>query len=177
MSSQQLTQSIKQKALDVGFDLVGITSTKPHDDIRFFEEWLNKGSAGTMAYLARNKDKRGDPQRVLDGAKTFICLGLSYNRGHARSVDSKKEGHGWISNYAWGDDYHEILLEKLKLLEEFIHIQVPEAKMKSYVDTGPILERSYSASAGLGWIGKNTCLLNKEIGSFFLSAKYLPTLN
>lgn len=190
MTTLNLTKLVKERARELGFDLVGIAPADSHDHFSFFEKWLKKGYAGTMEWLARNKEKRGDPQKVLEGAKSLICVGLNYHRGHPRSVDCREEGRGWISNYAWGDDYHGILLEKLGILEEFIRSQAlrlapsenrgarsGQARMKSYVDTGPILERSYAASAGLGWIGKNTCLINKDLGSFFLSARSSPILN
>lgn len=167
----ELTEQIKIKACEIGFGLVGIAPANSHDHFSFFEDWLKKGYAGTMSWLLRNKEKRGDPQKVLAGAKSLICVGLNYYRGHPRSIDSRKEGCGWISNYAWGDDYHNVLMEKLKMLEEFIRSRESGVRMKSYVDTGPILERSYAASAGLGWVGKNTCLINKRLGSFFLSAR------
>lgn len=171
-----LTKQIKEQAKSLGFDLVGITSAHPHSHRSFFNDWINKGYQGSMEWLVKGEEKRNDPQKVLPGAKTIICCGLNYYRGKPFSVHSKKKGHGWISNYAWGEDYHHVVLEKLKQLETFILDQIPNAQLKSYVDTGPLLERSYANSAGLGWVGKNTCLINKKIGSFFFLGEILTNL-
>lgn len=162
-----LTAQIKGEAQKMGFSLVGIASAAPHSDFSFYNQWVNNGSQGGMAYLERGWEKRGDPQKILPGAKTFICCGLNYYHGPG----------GAISNYAWGDDYHEVFLEKLQALEKFISGIEPQARMKSYVDTGAILERSYAASAGLGWIGKNTCLINQKKGSFFFIGEILTDLD
>lgn len=171
-----LSKQIKEQAKSLGFDLVGITSANPHDHRLFFNNWINKGYQGNMEWLMKGQEKRNDPQKILPGAKTIICCGLNYYRGKSFSIHSQKKGHGWISNYAWGNDYHQIVLEKLKQLEIFILDQIPNAQLKSYVDTGPVLERSYANSAGLGWIGKNTCLINKKIGSFFFLGEILTNL-
>ncbi len=172
-----LSEDIKKEALRLGFDLVGITSADPHPHVSFFKDWLAHQHHASMAYLANNQDKRADPHLVLQEAKTFICCGLNYYHGYPRSVDCKDPARGWISNYAWGDDYHDVVLKKLKQLESFIKTHVPEAKTKSYVDTGPILERSYAASAGLGWIGKNTLLINRKVGSYFFIGEILTNLD
>ncbi len=171
-----LTQNIKNQAKELGFELVGIAPADPHAHLSFFDQWLAKGYAGTMNYLERGGDKRADPKRILEGAKTLICCGLNYYRGQPKSLENVDPERGWISRYAWGDDYHDIFLEKLKLLENFIRKEKPDVQMKSYVDTGPILERSYAESAGLGWIGKNTLLLNQNIGSYFFLGEIITNL-
>ena len=176
-----LTQSIKQKAIELGFDLVGFTSAKPHADFSFYEKWIEKKSHGTMEWLVRGSEKRGDPQKILPGVKTIISCGLNYYRGYPKSTESEKKDHVWVSNYAWGEDYHDIVLEKLEALILFIN-EISEGNAmnrvstKAYVDTGPILERSYAQSAGLGWVGKNTCLINTKIGSYFFIGEILTTL-
>lgn len=170
------SQSIKTRAIDLGFDLVGITPATSHPDFTIYQDWIQKKYYGTMEWMVRGGEKRGDPQKILAGAKSFICVGLSYYRGHPKSTELKEEGRGWISSYAWGEDYHEILLAKLKQFEGWILEQAPDAQFKSYVDTGPILERSYAQSAGLGWIGKNTVLINHKGGSYFFIGEILTNL-
>ncbi len=172
-----LTRQIKQKAFELGFDLVGVAPAHlPSDDLSFFDQWINRGFAGTMDYLKKGRDKRADPSLILEGVQSIICCAVNYYRGHPKSTECREKGNGWISCYAWGEDYHQILLEKLKELEKFIRTNAPEARMKSYVDTGPLLERSLAAEAGLGWIGKNTCLINTHMGSYFFIGEILTDL-
>lgn len=159
---------IKAKAKELGFELVGIAPAQPVPDYDFFRWWLDQGFAGTMDYLRRNAVRRGDPERVLPGVRSVVCCGINYYH----------DGSGTpISRYAQGRDYHAVLVGKLKDLEKFIRREIdPNAATKSYVDTGPVLERSYAAQAGLGWIGKNTCLVNNGIGSFCFLGEVLTTL-
>lgn len=171
-----LSDQIKQNALQIGFDLVGIAPVTPHAHFPFFEEWLGLGYAATMEWLHRKMENRKDPAHILAEAKSLIVCGLNYHAGKPFSVESKDRKKGWISNYAWGDDYHEVVLEKLKKLETCIRQITPATRMKSYVDTGPILERSYANSAGLGWIGKNTCLIHPKKGSFFFIGEIITDL-
>lgn len=168
MTTISITNQIKRQAHSLGFELVGITAAQAHAHLPLFDAWIGKGFAATMDYLQNRRDDRADPRRLLPSAKTMICCGLNYYGKEPRSQELQTPGHGWISRYAWGNDYHEVVLEKLRRLEAFIRTEIDsKAELKSYVDTGPILERSYAASAGLGWIGKNTMLINKEIGSYF----------
>lgn len=179
-NSQQKThtQAIKAEARRLGFDLVGIASANPHEHVPFFNEWLAKGNAATMEYLQRRREDRADPQQVLAGARTLICCGLNYHNATSSSQEVETPERAWISSYAWGDDYHEVFLSKLQELETFIQKEISaDAALKSYVDTGPILERSYAASAGLGWIGKNTMLINRKLGSFFFIGEILTDLS
>jgi len=160
----------------LGFNLVGITSAKPHPDRLCFFEWLDQGMAATMDWMYRSREKRGEPTLVLPGVQSIICVGLLYKTDYPQSLECQDKERGWISNYAWGDDYHEVFLSKLKLLEQFIHEKNLDVQTKSYVDTGPLLERSYAASSGLGWIGKNTCLIHPHLGSFFFLGEILTNL-
>ncbi len=128
-------------------------------------------SNGRAGYLYRRKEERGDPQSLLPGAQSVFCVALSYNPKPEHYPLLEKHP---ISCYAWGRDYHEVLWEKLDILAAYLCRELePGAKAKAYVDTGPILERSYSASAGLGWTGKNTLLLNKKFGSFLFLGEIL----
>ncbi|MDO8644845.1 MAG: tRNA epoxyqueuosine(34) reductase QueG [bacterium] len=174
MQSSQ-AEKIKETARLLGFELVGVAPAKPVPDYNLFLSWLNKGYAGTMSYLHRGAERRGDPEKILPGVKSIICCGLNYFTDQKKSTD-RKEDEAWISAYAWGEDYHKILEGKLKRLEEFIQSLSGRARTKTYVDTGAILERSYAAQAGLGWIGKNSCLINNGIGSFFFLGEILTTL-
>lgn len=170
------TDSIKAKAYEIGFDLVGVSSANPHPHIEFYNQWTAKGYQGTMDWMVRHSEKKADPQKILPGVKSLLVCGLSYNKPYPRSTETNQEGRGWISNYAWGDDYHEVVLNKLKQLEAYLKEVAPESQSKAYVDTGAILERSYGQSAGLGWIGKNTLLINTKKGSFFFIGEILTTL-
>lgn len=177
MNPKSITERIKSQARKLGFDLVGISAAEPHADIHFFDMWLQNGYAGTMEYLSRRRNDRADPKHLLENVKSIICCGLNYNGGQTKSQELEAAGRGWISRYAWGEDYHEVVLAKLKELEQFILAEIDStAQLKSYVDTGPILERSYAASAGLGWIGKNTMLIDRKIGSYFFIGEILTSL-
>jgi epoxyqueuosine reductase len=161
-------ERIKEKGRELGFELIGVTRAVPSPELGFFRRWLDLGFAATMAWLKRGEEKRADPEKILPGIKSIICCGLNYYAGQRGDL---------VSRYAQGKDYHLILGEKLKELEKFILEKIdPRAQTKSYVDTGPILERSYAAQAGLGWIGKNTMLINNGLGSFFFIGEILTTL-
>jgi len=160
-----LTQSIKDEALSLGFHLVAITSAKPSDHFTHYEAWIDNGYHGEMAYLKKHTEKKKDPRTIVPDAKSIICVALSYKTSHQNPVTTEKNT-GLISNYAWGDDYHEIMKEKLSALWEKIKELSPEVRGRYYSDTGPVLERSFAERAGIGWIGKNTCLINKAYGSY-----------
>lgn len=189
LPAEILSQKIKLKALEIGFDLVGIADAcLPEAHLSFFKAWLLNGKQASMEWMQRGMEKRLDPQKKFPGVKSVICVGLSYYRGHPLSIKCHQDDSGWISNYAWGEDYHHVLLEKLKRLENFIlditggapnhNTTVQKTPpLQSYVDTGPILERSYAAVSGLGWIGKNTCLINRHRGSFVFLGEMLTTLD
>ncbi len=171
MTPVELTQKLKQRAYDLGFELAGATPASPSSNYPSFLDWLNRGYAGEMGYLERRKEERGNPQLLLPGAKSIFCVALSYNPQPEHYPLLEKHP---ISCYAWGKDYHEVLGEKLKVLCDYLSKELaPGSKAKWYVDTGPILERSYAALAGLGWIGKNTLLLNKKFGSFLFLGEIL----
>lgn len=161
-------QKIKEKAHELGFELFGATPASPVPDIEFFRQWLSQGFGATMTYLNRQAERRGDPEKILPGVKSLLCVGLNYFTGAPGDR---------IARYAHGEDYHRVIGEKLKALEAFIVSTVGGAAVtKSYVDTGPVLERSYAARAGLGWIGKNTMLINDGLGSYFFLGEILTTL-
>jgi epoxyqueuosine reductase len=177
-------EKIMTKAHELGFELCGFAPAGPFAETAAFGEWLQKGYQGTMEYMARGQEKREDMSKVLPDVKSVIVVGMIYNTGHPYSTHAlRKKSHGWISRYAWGRDYHKILLKKLKNLAQFIREELglsadtDSTAMKAYVDTGPILERLYGKYAGLGWIGKNTCLINEKLGSWFFLGEIVTTFD
>jgi epoxyqueuosine reductase len=166
---------IKSLALSVGFDMAGIASlAQEPEHLKNYADWLDADYAGEMQYLQRQKDKRLDPTKILAGAKSMICVGLIYNTNQPYSIQSPDP---WISRYAWGDDYHELMWTKLSKLEALMKESFSESfEVKSYSDTGPISEKAWAAAAGLGWVGKHTNLINREKGSWFFLGEILSTL-
>ena len=159
---------IKAQAYGLGFDLVGIARLGPAETARAFDDWLERGYAGEMGYMARTAEKRRDPRLPFPAAKSAIVVGLDYGG---------REPSGPVARYARGDDYHDVLLERLRLLHARVD-EIAGARVagKAYVDTGPILERDLARRAGLGWFGKNTMLINPKRGSFFFLGELLLDL-
>lgn len=160
-----MKSQLVEVARSLGFDLCRIAAANvpPHADE--FRAWLSDGRAGEMAWLARNADRRTDPQLVLPGARSVIVLGLNYFQTQPRSP---------IARYAWGDDYHDIIETKLRALEDWLTQQ--GGSQRRYVDTGPVLERDFAAVAGAGWQGKSTMLLSTKFGPWLFLAEVLTTL-
>jgi epoxyqueuosine reductase len=164
-----LNELIKAQAYGLGFDLAGIARLGPVESAPLFEDWISRGFAGDMDYLPRGADKRRDTRMPFAGAVSAVVVALNYD-GMAPS--------GPVARYARGDDYHDIMWRKLDSLHESIEKSVGiSVAGKSYVDTGPILERDLARRAGLGWFGKNTNLINPKIGSFFFIGALLVDLN
>ena len=158
------TQAVRQQAHELGFELVGIAPADPLEGAQFYARWVAQGYAGEMGYLQRNVDKRADPRLMVPGARSVICLGLNY----FQQMPPTEPLNGRIAAYAQGDDYHDIVKKRLFVLWAFIQEQAPVAVQgRVYVDTAPVLERELAHRAGLGWWGKNTCLINKRRGSHF----------
>jgi epoxyqueuosine reductase len=171
--------TIKELALRCGFELVGIAPATPSGDFERFDEWRALGMAAEMRYLTdRRGDLRSDPRNLLPTAKTIVCLGKLYNTAAPHSTDSTTEGRGWISRYAWAADYHDVLRADMeRLVEEIARHYGEPFDSKICVDTAPLLERSLARQAGLGWIGKNTCLINQEGGSWFFLGEILLSID
>jgi epoxyqueuosine reductase len=165
-----LTRGLKERAFGLGFELCGAAPAGTPPSYPDFLQWLTRGYAGEMSYLERRKEERGDPSRLLPGARSVFCVALSYNPGPDHSPLLEKHP---ISCYAWGRDYHQVLGEKLEALTTRLLELAPGARAKWYVDTGPVMERSFAAMAGLGWRGKNTLLLNRKYGSFLFLGEIL----
>ena len=167
---------IKEQARELGFDLCGIAAVDDYPELTFLDEWLARGYAGTMAWMARNADRRADVRNVLPGAQSVIVTGTVYNtdRPYSRDIPSDVAR---ISRYAWGDDYHDVLKGRLDALLDWMRAESPDRfDARAYVDTGPVQERVYAQYAGIGWIGKNTCLINAELGSWLFLGEIITSL-
>ena len=159
-----VTENIKRKALEIGFHKVGVARAAPlPEEKERLENWLAENHHAEMQWMEREPEKRTDPQILFPGAKSVVAVALNYYTAHEHDEDSEK---GKISRYAWGDDYHDVLKEKLRALFEFIKTEMPEANGKICVDTVPIMDKAWAARAGLGWIGKHSNLITKEFGSW-----------
>jgi epoxyqueuosine reductase len=192
MNAKDGTRWICERARAEGFELCGVApvngaasgldqrSAESLEELARFPEWLARGYAGEMNYL--NDPRRGDPSRVLDGARSLIVVGLNYNTEHPYSTeflsgDMADFPSGWISRYAWGDDYHNVLTGKLEAIVAAMRAQFPGPfDARFYSDTGPVIERVAAKYAGLGWLAKNTCLINEQIGSWMFLGVILTTL-
>ena len=191
-----LTATIKQEARTLGFDAVGIASVVDSTPIstvrdlstgssenratslpqRLFarlSEWIRHGYHGSMAWMERAPEKRADPRHVLPGCRSIISVGVNYLTEHRAD---EQPGYGRIARYAWGKDYHKVLLRRLQQLEKIVHGMAPGAHTRCYVDTGPIMEKAWAERAGLGWIGKHSNLVSAEHGSWLLLGEILTTL-
>jgi epoxyqueuosine reductase len=181
VTPSERTRWICEQARAVGFDLCGVAPVDSLAELSHLEEWLARGYAGEMNYL-RNP-RRADPRRVLDAARSLIVVALNYNTPHPYSaewaaVSGSDPPRGWISRYAWGDDYHEVFGKKLETLLAAMRSQFSEPfEARAYVDTGPIVERVAAKHAGLGWLAKNTCLINEQLGSWLFLGVIVTTLD
>ncbi|MFZ0786779.1 MAG: tRNA epoxyqueuosine(34) reductase QueG, partial [Candidatus Acidiferrales bacterium] len=182
MPAAAQTSWIAERARALGFDLCGVAPVAAEylAELSRLPEWLDRGYAGEMKYL--HDARRADPRQVLDGAKSMIVVALNYNTPHEPSPPAGDAGdaapHGWISRYAWGDDYHDVLRERLNALIAEMRAQISEPfEARAYVDTGPIIERVAAKYAGLGWLGKNTCLIHPKLGSWLFLGVILTTLD
>jgi epoxyqueuosine reductase len=165
-----LTGAVKARARELGFDRVAVGPATPPPHGAAFDAWLDAGHAGTMTYLARGRDDRLDPTRLLDGAQSIIAVALSYKPA---ADDPSWAG---VAAYARGRDYHDVMRERLATLADFVRQAAgPETTTRAAVDTSAVLERDLAARAGLGWIGKNTNLLAPDLGSLFFIGIVLTT--
>ncbi len=172
MDSSNLTTALKEEALRLGFDLAGATAAEVPPTFEHFRQWLTDGFAGEMRYLAERFDAYCDPNRVLDGVRGILMLGVNYRTVEPMAL---APGYARVSRYAWGGDYHEAVRRRLHKLADFHRRLTPAARVRGVVDTAPLLERALAAQAGLGWIGKNTMLINRRCGSWLFLAALLTT--
>lgn len=166
-----MESEVVQKAKELGFDLVGITGALPIPHLDFYLSWLDRGFHGEMDYLSRQVHLRSDPHHLLASAKSIIAVGLNYYQ-----PNPVVEGYPRIARYALGRDYHKVLRSKLTKLGKWLVSQAPESEFRVCVDSAPIFDREYAQLAGLGWFGKNTCLINTRKGSWFVIGLLLTSL-
>ena len=180
MANTAVTQWIGQQASLLGFDLCGVVSADVFPELAHYREWIERGFQGEMKYL--EDPRRQNPSLVLDPLRSIIVCALNYNTEAPSSVEAAvamrgENSRGWISRYAWGDDYHEVLWTKLNALELLLRQKFREPFLsRAYADTGPVAERVLAKHAGLGWLGKNTLLLNEKLGSWFFLGVILTSL-
>lgn len=169
-----LTEKIRLRAGELGFGLVGFAPADPLEGAEFYARWVAQGYAGQMGYLERNAEKRADPRQLLPGARSVVCVGMQYFQESGPKTDPLT---GRVSCYARGEDYHDLISARLGQLLEFIRGEAGQGVAgRAYVDTGPVLERELARRAGLGWWGKNTCLIAKKAGSYFFLGELLLDL-
>jgi len=171
-----LKSAIKDEAHRLGFQLVGVTDPHPPPHLSVYRTWLEAGMHGGMGYLATERavQRRADPREILPECRSILVLGLRYSRPDGAGPPGATPLRGRVSSYAWGADYHEVIPDRLKQLVRFIEQRTGTViPNRWYTDTGPLLERELAQRAGLGWIGKNTCLINPTIGSYTFLAEIL----
>jgi len=168
---------IKRRAGELGFDLCAVAPAGDLPELNGFQAWLARGYAGEMTYRHRSAERRADVRRVLPSARTVIVTGTLYNTDAPYSTEEADPGRARISRYAWGDDYHDVIGRRLGALVEWMRTASPDPfDARAYVDTGPVQERVYARHAGLGWIGKNTCVINAALGSWLLLGEIICSL-
>ena len=169
--SSELTAAIKRRARELGFDKVGVAraGALAGEGARL-REWLGRGYAGTMGWMERSADKRADPSLHLESARSVVCVALNYYTPHPHGG---APGTGKVSRYAWGDDYHDVLGEKLRALLAWVRERVPGVEGKIAVDSSPVMDKAWARRAGLGWIGKHSNLITPEMGSWVFLGELL----
>jgi epoxyqueuosine reductase len=168
---------IKAHARTLGFDACGIAPPTDLPELAFFEEWLARGYAGDMAYLGRSAERRADARRVIPSARAVIVTATNYNTARPYSTECADSEQAQIARYAWGDDYHDVLAGRHDALIAWMRDQVHEPfEARAYVDTGPVQERVYARHAGIGWIGKNCCVISDALGSWIFLGVIITSL-
>ncbi len=172
----RLADEIRRQGMELGFDLVGIAPAEVSRFEAYLRGWLADGQAGTMDYLGRRIDERVDPAVYFPGARSAICVAVNYFVPLDEVPEDQKAHHGRVARYALGDDYHDVLKDRLHALADWIRQRVPGAQTRAAVDTAPVMEKDLAARGGIGWIGKNTCLISPAIGSWLLLGEIITTL-
>jgi epoxyqueuosine reductase len=171
-------EDIRRLSLECGFELAGVAAALPSDDAARYHQWVASGYAGEMRYLSDHRAQvRDDPRQVLASARSIICAGKLYHTPWPTTTEFDEPARAWISRYAWGSDYHEEFRRGLRQLDTLLRRRAGPFESRICVDTAPLLERSYARRAGLGWIGKNTCLINQRSGSWFFLGELLVSLD
>jgi len=171
------SQAIKDRACELGFDLCGVAPALAFPELAFFTQWIDRGYAGTMGYLPRSARRRADVRNVIPSARSVIVTGTLYNGGHAYSTERNDVTRAEIARYAWSRDYHDVIGERMSGLLGWMQEQAGEPfDARACVDKEPVQERVYAQYASLGWIGKNTCVINPELGSWLLLGAIICSL-
>jgi epoxyqueuosine reductase len=179
--TSRISEIIKCSAFEAGFDLAGIASVQEFPELAQFPEWIAAGRAGEMKYLeSRNYSgqlRRASLKSAFPWARSVIVCAINYNTAHPYSTEASDRGRGWISRYAWSrEDYHDSVLRRLREVEAKLKESCAGVETRAYVDTGPIVERVYAKYAGIGWQGKNTCVINQKIGSWLFLGVIITSL-
>ncbi|MDT5268682.1 MAG: epoxyqueuosine reductase [Acidobacteriota bacterium] len=171
LSPSELTAEVKRRARALGFEKVGVVRAEPLTEERArLEEWLARGMHASMGWMEHGVERRTDPRELLPGARTVVAVALNYFTPHEHASDKRT---GKISRYAWGDDYHDVLSEKLKALLAHVEAVVPGVRGKVCVDAQPAMDKAWAVRAGLGWIGKHTNLITRDYGSWVFLGELL----
>ncbi|MBE0644199.1 MAG: tRNA epoxyqueuosine(34) reductase QueG [Bacteroidetes bacterium] len=172
--ASSLTERIRRHALSLGFSHIGFAEAgRLHWEADRLGAWLASGFEAGMHWMARDPERRCDPRQVLEGTQSVISVAMNYFTPHEHSKDF---GNARVSRYAWGDDYHDIIGERLAALEEFIVRECPEARTRRYVDTGPVMDKAWAVKAGIGWLGKHGNVITRDMGSWVFLGEILTTV-
>jgi len=185
VQTHDLAGLVKRASLDAGFDLSGVAPAADAPELKYFPEWIASGYAGEMKYMEGRTEegalKRASLGQTAPWARSVVVCAINYNTDQPYSTEIEEKSRGWISRYAWGrEDYHRAVMRRLRQVESALRQAVPEPGRdlitRCYVDTGPVVERVYAKYAGVGWIGKNTCILNQKKGSWLFLGVILTSL-
>jgi epoxyqueuosine reductase len=169
--------AVKTRAQELGFDLCGIAPVADFDELRFLDTWIARRYYGTMTWLPRTARVRRNVRHIMPAARCVIVTGTLYNTDHPYSTENVEGATAQVSRYAWGEDYHTLILERLEALVAWMRAAAgEEIAARTYTDTGPVQERVYAHQAGLGWIGKHTCLINDKLGSWLFLGEIICSL-
>jgi epoxyqueuosine reductase len=168
---------IKARAAELGFDLCGIAPAAGFKELAFFADWIARGYAGEMQYLERSAERRADVRAIMPAARSVIALATVYDTDRPYSTEIADPAAALIARYAWGEDYHDVIRERMDALVAWMRERGGlDFEARAYVDTGPVQERVYAQYAGLGWIGRNTCVINPDIGSWLFLSEIICSL-
>jgi epoxyqueuosine reductase len=175
--THDFTAALKARALEIGFDLVGIAPAERLPELEFLKAWIARRYYGTMSWIPRTARVRGNIQEIVSGARSVIVTATLYNTDRPYAIGRGAPGRGLVSRYAWGADYHRVIGERQDALLAWARAHAAEPfEARPYVDTGPIQERVFAQRAGLGWVGKNTCLINTRLGSWLFLGAIVSTM-
>jgi len=172
-----LAAEIKRRAKSLGFDLVGIAPAEPSGYRDYLRRWLDEGQAGEMKYLGNRFDERTDPATYLPGARSVICVAMNYFAPLEPVSAAERVQHGRVARYGLGHDYHQIIKDRLYELADWLREAVPGVRTRGGTDTVPVMEKELAARAGIGWIGKNTCVIHPRVGSWLLLGELITTID